>query len=124
MTNSKNKNGLKGQYNLAQGKRSREPGSYALGWRARMGIVRAKMFFKTKILFRTGEITSCFPELVSYHSVRKGLLALFIESRGRFFSCIPFPERRFGSFLPKLCPGLIYPGLSGRKSRLELVYKE
>jgi len=54
MINSKNKNGLKGQYNLAQGKRSREPGSYALGWRARMGIVRAKMFSKRKSNFGRG----------------------------------------------------------------------
>jgi len=76
---------LKGRYILAQGKRRR---SAALGWWARIRVVREIMFFNAKILFRTREMTLCFPEMVSCNSVRKGLLGLFIESRGRFFSRI------------------------------------
>jgi hypothetical protein len=43
-------NGLKGQHNLAQGKRSG-----ALGWKTDGKIVRAIMFKKEKFLFRTGK---------------------------------------------------------------------
>jgi hypothetical protein len=46
MINSENKNSLKGQHILAQGKRSG-----ALGWRMRVIIVRATTFLKEKILF-------------------------------------------------------------------------
>ena len=49
-----NKNGLKGQYNLAQGKRS-----VALGWRMDIQIVREITFIEEKILFRTREMTLC-----------------------------------------------------------------
>ncbi len=61
-----NKNGLKGQQNLAQSKRNG-----ALGWKTDIKIVRAITFIKAKILFRTNEMTLCFPEMISYNSVRK-----------------------------------------------------
>jgi len=51
-------NGLKGQFILAQGKRSG-----ALGWRADRKIVRAITSIKEKILFQTKQITLCFPKL-------------------------------------------------------------
>jgi hypothetical protein len=88
-----NKNGLKGHYNLAQGKRSG-----ALGWKTDMKIVREITFIKEKILFRTNGMTLIFPEMMFYNSlrgfhymdlrfapirklnsVRKELFALFIE---------------------------------------------
>jgi hypothetical protein len=50
MINSKNKNGLKGQNNLTQGKRRR---SVALGWGTGKRIVRARMIKKEHFLFRT-----------------------------------------------------------------------
>ena len=62
-------NGLKGQHNLAQGKRSG-----ALDWKAGRRIVRAITFIKEKILFRTREITICLREMMSCNSVRKGVI--------------------------------------------------
>ncbi len=62
-------NGLKGQHNLAQGKRSDTQ-----GWKADRKIVRpvrqglsggAITFIKEKILFRTRLMTLCFPEMMS-----------------------------------------------------------
>ena len=69
MINSENKNGLKGQYNLAQGKRS-----VALGWRTGIKIVRAITFINVKILFRTREMTLCFPEIMSLQFRPKGII--------------------------------------------------
>ncbi len=48
MMNSGDKNGLKGQYKLAQGKRS-----VALGWETEIKIVRALTSFREKSSFRT-----------------------------------------------------------------------
>jgi len=50
---NENKKVLKGRYILAQGKRSRESGSVALGLRTGKKIVRALTFIKEKFLFRT-----------------------------------------------------------------------
>jgi hypothetical protein len=101
-----NKNGLKGQHNLAQGKRSG-----ALGWKTDMKIVRAITFIKEKILLRTSEMTLCFPEMMSgnslrgFHymdlrfapirklnSVRMKLFASFIESSRTVFLLHPLPR--------------------------------
>ena len=106
MINSKTKNGQKGQYNLAQGKRSS-----ALGWKMGIKIVRATTFIKEKILFRTKHRTSCFPEIMSYNShrgfhymdlrfapirklnsVRKELFALFTDSPRTVFLLYPLPR--------------------------------
>jgi hypothetical protein len=103
--------GLKGQLILAQGKRS-----VALGWRMGIKNVRATTFIKEKILFRTSEMTLCFPEMMPDNSVRRDFFALFIESARTVFFYILYPGRRFGSFLPKLCPGLKSTGPSGRKN--------
>ena len=110
MIYSENKNSLKGQHNLAQGKQSG-----ALGWKETRKFVRAVTFIKEKILFRTREMTFCFPEMMFCNSVPKEFFAFFIESSRTVFFCILYPGRRFGSFLPQLCPGLNYIGLSGRK---------
>ena len=59
MINSENINSLKGQNNLAQGKRSG-----ALGWKVERKFVRAVTFIKEKILFRTSEMTFCFPGMM------------------------------------------------------------
>jgi len=87
MINSKTKNGQKGQYNLAQGKRSS-----ALGWKMGIKIVRATTFIKEKILFRTSEMTLCFPKMMSDNFVRKELLALFIKFSRTVFLLHPLPR--------------------------------
>jgi len=81
MIGNRNKNGLKGQYNLAQGKRRR---SVALGWRARKRVVRAIIFFKALILFRTKEVTCVF---------RKWSLA--IPSERDYWLCLLNPTDGF-----------------------------
>ena len=101
MITSENKHGLKGQYNLAQGKRQR---SVALGWRTRKRIVRAITSIKEKILIRTKEMTLCFPEMMSSNSVRKGLLTLFIESSRTVFILHPLPRAPFRIVPPETMP--------------------
>jgi len=61
---NREKNALKGQHNLAQGKRS-----VALGWNAERKIVRALTFIKEKILFRTKEMTFYFPKMMFCNSL-------------------------------------------------------
>jgi len=73
--NSENNNGLKDQYNIAQGKRR-----VALSWRIDIKIVRVIMFIKEEILFRTKEMALFSPKMMSCDPVRNGLLALFTES--------------------------------------------
>jgi hypothetical protein len=92
-------NGLKGQRNLAQGKRSG-----ALGWKADRKIVRAITFIKEKFLFRTGEMTLCFQETVSRNSVRKELFAFFIESSRTVFILHPLPRAVFRFVPPETLP--------------------
>jgi len=82
---------LKGRNIIAQGKRRR---SVALGWRVGKKIVRVIMFIKEKFIFRTKETTLCFMEMMSCNSVRKGLLALFIESSRTVFLLHPLPRLR------------------------------
>ena len=94
---------LKGRHILAQGKRRR---SAALGLRASKKIVRALTFTKEKFIFRTGVMTLCFPEMMYCISVRRKLIALFIEFSRTVFAV---------SFYPGRCPGLLYFGLSVRK---------
>jgi hypothetical protein len=90
-----NENGLKGQYNPAQGKRS-----VALGWKMDTKIVRVRTFIKEKLLFRTREMAFCFPIMMFCNSVRNDFFALFIESSRTVFFCLLYPGR-----LPVL-PGL------------------
>ena len=96
---------LKGRYILAQGKR---PDSYresvALGWRVNRKIVRVIAFIKAKILFRTREMTLCFSEMMSCNSVRKGLLALFIESPRTVFLLHSIPRATFRIVPPETLP--------------------
>ncbi len=90
-----NENGLKGQGNIAQGKRS-----VALGWKTNTKIVRVRTFIKEKHLFRTREMAFCFPIMMFCNSVRSDFFALFIESSRTVFFCLLYPGR-----LPVL-PGL------------------
>ena len=82
-------NGLKGQHNLSQG--NPPVGGDALGWKADRKIVRAVTFIKEKILFRTSEMTLCFPKMMSDNFVRKEFFALFIESPQTVFLLYPTP---------------------------------
>jgi len=61
INNSEYKNALKGQHNLAQGN--------ALGLKTNTKIVRAIMSIKAKILFRTKQMTLCFPEMLYCNSL-------------------------------------------------------
>ncbi len=66
MFSIKNRNGLKGQNNLAEGKRRR---SDALGCKRNIVIVRAMTFIRKKFLFRTKDIASIFREIISRDSL-------------------------------------------------------
>lgn len=105
-----NKTALKGQHILAQGKRSG-----ALGWIDDSTIVRETTLKREKILSRTKWSIANSQEIICSIPSERNYLLCSSNSRGRFFFCINNPGRRFGSFLPKLCPGLLYVGLSGRK---------
>jgi len=89
-------NVLKGQHNLAQGN--------ALGLRMGHKIVRATTFIKEKILFRTREMTLCFPEMMSDNSVRRDFFALFIESARTVFLLHPLPRAAFRIVPPETMP--------------------
>ncbi len=96
------KDGLKGQLNLAQG--------IALGCRANKKVVREKTFFWGMLLIRTKRRESkCLPEnnelrlrpqeilFLDYHTTADGFLDILLT--------------------PGRCPGLNYTGLSGRNNR-------
>lgn len=96
---NENGNALKGHQILALGN--------ALGLWAINEIVRALAFIKEIFMFRTKKMYSGFPKIISCNSVRKELFAMFIEFPGRFFYGIPYPGRRFGSFLPNFAQGYV-----------------
>jgi len=81
--------GLKGQYNLARGKRRVAP-----GWEAGRQIVRERKLIKERMFYRAKERTVFFPEMIRCFSVREGLFALFIE-----FSRTVFSVRRYSQTL-------------------------
>jgi len=104
---------LKGQHNIAQGKRSD-----ALGRKVDRKIVRVVTFIKEKILFRTSEMSLCFPKMMSCNSLRgfhymdlrfapirklnsdrMRLFALFIESPRTVFLSHYIPRATF-RFVP------------------------
>jgi len=118
IVNGENKNGLKGLHNLAQG--NPEYSGDALGWRTNIRIVRAKSFIKEKILFRTRAIVLYFPEIMSCNSVRKGILALFIEYCRTDFLLHSKPKATFRIVPPLTLPWakLYWPFRPG------LMYKE
>ncbi len=102
MINSENKNGLKGQYNLAQGKRS-----VALGWRTGKRIVRAIMVKKEHFLFRTKGKVSDNRQIRSNNSVRRSFSFMKIMFARTVFILFPLPQALPGAiiswpFRPKL----------------------
>jgi len=97
--NSDNKNGLKGQDNLAQGKRS-----VALGWRADRKIVRAVKFIKEKILFRTRGMSFCFREMMLSHSVRNNGVSLISIFARTVFLLHSLPRAVFRFVPPSTLP--------------------
>lgn len=105
MINSENKNGLKGQYNLAQV--NPPTGGVALGFSKRWKIVRAISFMKEKFLFRTKRWSIVSWKMIPCNSVRKKLIALFIEFARTVFFLFPLPQALPGAriswpFRPKL----------------------
>ncbi len=114
-------NGLKGQYIIAQGKRSD-----ALGWKAGREIVRTITFIKGKIFLRTSEMTLCFPEMVSGNSVRKELFALFIESSRTVFLLHRLPGAAFRIVPPEAMPRAIisWPFRPEKHSIFDLCIKD
>jgi hypothetical protein len=103
MITSENENGLKDQYNLAQGKRS-----VALGSEMGIKIVRAITFLEVLSLFRTKSHESQFH--LRQADVRKEFFDLIIVFARTFF---------YSFFLPRALPGarIDWP------FRLELVHK-
>jgi hypothetical protein len=87
MLDNENKNVLKGQYNLAQGKRRR---SVALGGRTGGSIVRAIRIKKEKFLFRTKEMIAISRQIMPFYSVRKKFFAINIMFSRTVFVMTPF----------------------------------
>lgn len=78
---------LKGRHIQAQGKRSRETGSVALGWGSGNKIVRAIAFKKEKILFRTKEVDLVLSENDAF----------LFRQKHQHCSFQPFPADGFSS---------------------------
>ena len=89
MIKNENKNVLKGQQTLAQGKRRR---SVALGWRTFRRIVRAILVIEEKFLFRTKEMILIFQEMMLFYSFRKKIFALNIIFSRTVFVALPLPR--------------------------------
>lgn len=105
---------LKGRYILAQGKRRR---SVALGCNWIFKFVRVKMHANEPSNLRTKWRIDNFLEDNLFNSVRnKACILNNLVSRTASPSPLRYPGWRFGSLLPKLCPGLFYFGLSGLKN--------
>lgn len=86
----------------------------ALGLKERIEFVHAISFPQGNWLFRTKKKLLHYSKMIVFDSVRKELYSLFIEIPRTVLFCILYPGRHFGSFLPQLCSGLKYIGLSGR----------
>jgi hypothetical protein len=98
---NRQKDGLKGQLNLAQG--------IALGCRVNKEIVREKMFFKRMLLFRTKEEKSQYlPENNELQFRPQKGLSLDHQITADGFYCFLLNPGR--------CPGLNYIGLSDRNN--------
>ncbi|MDP2058128.1 MAG: hypothetical protein Q8J97_00195 [Flavobacteriaceae bacterium] len=135
---NRQENGLKGQQNLAQGKRSD-----ALGWETGIKIVRAVMILKENIIFRTREKTLCFQEMMpanslcGFHdmdlrfapirklnSVRKKLIALFIEFPRTVLRLHPIPRAVFRIVPPETLPwAIIFWPFRPEKNAIDLCLK-
>lgn len=81
---------LKGQHNLAQGKRQR---SVALGLEIGERIVRAKTFIKEIIVFRTKEMIAISRQMIPFYSVRKKFFAINIMFSRTIFVVSFYPGR-------------------------------
>ncbi len=106
---------LKGRHILAQGN--------ALGLEIGKRIVRAITFTKEKFLFRTGVMTLCFPEMMSCITVRRKLIALFIEFSRTVFLLNLLPRAAFRIVPPETLPWAIifWPFRPGKYSLLTFV---
>ena len=99
MINSKNKNGLKGQYLQAQGKRS-----VALGWRTGLKIVRAITSIKKINLFRTKQGPVYFPKMMYCNSVLNNDIALINIFARTVFLLHSLPMAAFRFVPPETLP--------------------
>jgi len=84
MSNSKEKNVLKGQFILAQGN--------ALGLRTGREIVRAIRIIKEKWSFRTNEVTTILRKIMLFNSVRNKFFVLNIMVPRTVFDLHPLPK--------------------------------
>ena len=106
-------NGLKGQYNLAQG----NPGKTG----SRAGLENGHENRPCENVYQRETLVSdegdghFFPIMMFRNSVRKDFFALFIESSRTAFLLHPLPGATFRFVPPSTCPGLNYIGLSGRE---------
>ena len=101
------KNGLKGQLNLAQGKRRR---SVALGCRTNKEIVREKAFFRRMSLFRTKRRKYQSPpenNELQFRPQKVFRLDHHITTDGFYYVLLTLGR----------CPGLNYADLSGRNNQ-------
>ena len=97
----KNRNGLKGQNNLAQGNRRR---SDALGCKMNIVIVRAMTFIRKKFIFRTKYRISISLKMKTHNAVRKELISLSLEFRRTVFAVSFLPGAAFQLVPPETLP--------------------
>ena len=120
MTITKMEITLKGQHNIAQGKRS-----VALGLKVDRKIVREVILIKEKILFRTREMTFCFPKMMICNSVRKKFYALFFEFPRTVFLLHLISRAKFRFVPPSTLPWaeIYWPFSPAKCTCLELCIK-
>ena len=113
---------LKGQYNLAQGKRRR---SVALGWRMGKQIVRVIMVKKEHFLFRTKGKVSDYRQIKFCYSVRRSFSFIKIMFTRTVFFLFPLPRATFRIVPPETLPWaeLYWPFRPGKYTFRELCIK-
>jgi len=97
----KRRSGLKGQHNLAQGKRRK---SDALGCKMNIVIVRTMTFIGKNFLFNKKYRISISREMISHNAVRKKLIALFFELPRTVFAVSLLPRLAFQFVPPETLP--------------------
>ncbi len=85
---------LKGQYNLAQGKRRRSvavrlSSRRSLGLRANQEVVREKTLINGQFIFRTKKLAFPFKEMIGFNSVRMEFLRFYYHAYADGFCGVP-----------------------------------
>jgi len=98
---NKNGNVLKGQHNLAQGKRRR---SVALGCKTSKKIVREIAFIKEQFIFRTKKMNFISQAIIGLNSARNKFIVLIFISPRTVFLALPLSRATFRFVPPETLP--------------------